>query len=113
MYASVPGNPAYIFVNLLTIAESRLTPIRGCIMAWPFTTIPSFISGLFKICAIAPTSSSPVFSTNSVSASNVITYFIFGSFDKSIVFILNGFGSFFKMYSLNWFKSPLFRSQPR
>ena len=74
---------------------------------------------MFSICAIAPTSCKPEFNTRSVSASNVIIYFIFGSlfslfiFQSFIVLTLKTFFILPKRYSLNWFNSPLFLSHPK
>ena len=68
-------------MNKFLLLLSKLTPIRGCISACPFITIFLFSSnsGLFKICDIVPIKSKAVFNVNSVSASNVITYFILGN----------------------------------
>lgn len=111
MYGSTPPLPANIFVNKLSLVALILTPTRGCIIPWPSITLSSFFEsiGLFKICAIAPISSSPVFRVSSVSASKVIIYliftgspFIFFSFLKfSKELTLNGFSSFPNKYSLN------------
>ena len=58
---------------------SKLIPTRGCIIPYPSITMffCSSILGLFNMCAIAPTNSDAVFKTKSVSASNVIIYFMF------------------------------------
>ena len=112
---SIPPAPANIFVNTFLLLSFKFTPTLGCKSACPFFTIFLFPSnsGLFKICAIAPTNSKAVLSGNSVSASNVITYFIFGNISWFIVFILNLFLLCFNIYSLNCIKSPLFLSHPR
>ena len=81
VYESVPPLPANISENKLFLLAVKLTPTLGCIIPYPsITTVFSlFNTGLFKICAIAPINSIPVFKTKSVSASNVIIYFIFGN----------------------------------
>ena len=113
VYESVPGLTEYILVNFVFAASFKPIPTLGPIIPYPSCTIPFTISGVFKICAILPISSKPLFSTSSVSLSNVITYLIFGNFSISIVFTLNSLSLFFRIYSLNWFNKPLFLSHPK
>ena len=89
---------------------SRFTPTLGCMIPYPSTTTFFFgsITGLFKICAIAPTNSKPEFKIKSVSASKVIIYLNFGKVIVSsfcissfIVFSRKGFNSCPNRYSLN------------
>ena len=107
VYASFPPEPAYSFVNELLPTSNNEIPTLGCIIPCPSITksFLSFKTGLFKICAILPISSNPVFKVNFVSESNVITYFIFGILFKflasSIVFAKKLSSSFSKIYSLN------------
>ena len=112
VYTSVPPCPAYIFVNKLFLLASKSIPTRGCIIPCPSTTrfLLSFITGLFKICVIAPISLKAEFTIKFVSESSVIIYFIF-SFSL-IVFTLN-LSIPFNRNSLNSESNPLFLSQPK
>ena len=79
------------------------------------TFFSSSMTGLFKICAIAPTNSKAEFKIKSVSASKVITYCIFGiqSLYSSMILARNTFSSLPNRYSLNCVSIPLFLSQPK